>query len=121
MDRDHVSPGSHDPARVWKAFTRGHPFSLYDQPFEQPQNESSAWQGVRANIRQACLLSGRVADMSQMRPRADRILIDLFALDVIKLCGALPQTLGIRHAIGQVIRSSSSTAANKPVRAPSES
>lgn len=35
-----------------------------------------------------------------------------FALDVIKLCGRLPQTLETRHAIGQVIRSSSFTAAN---------
>ena len=35
-----------------------------------------------------------------------------FALDVIKLCSGLPQTLETRHAIGQVIRSSSSTAAN---------
>ena len=36
----------------------------------------------------------------------------MFALDVIKLCSGLPQTLETRHAIGQVIRSSSSTAAN---------
>ena len=35
-----------------------------------------------------------------------------FALDVIKLCSGLPQKLETRHAIGQVIRSSSSTAAN---------
>ncbi len=35
-----------------------------------------------------------------------------FALDVIKLCSGLPQTLETRHAIGQVIRSSNSTAAN---------
>ena len=35
-----------------------------------------------------------------------------FALNVIKLCSGLPQTLETRHAIGQVIRSSSSTAAN---------
>ncbi|MSU62653.1 MAG: four helix bundle protein [Pedosphaera sp.] len=35
-----------------------------------------------------------------------------FALDVIKLCSGLPQTLETRHAIGQVIRSLSSTAAN---------
>ncbi len=34
------------------------------------------------------------------------------ALDVIKLCSGLQQTLETRHAIGQVIRSSSSTAAN---------
>lgn len=35
-----------------------------------------------------------------------------FALDLIKLCSVLPQTLETRHAIGQVIRASSSTAAN---------
>ncbi|MHB9008548.1 MAG: four helix bundle protein [Limisphaerales bacterium] len=35
-----------------------------------------------------------------------------FALDLIKLCSGLPQTLETRHAIGQVIRSSSSPAAN---------
>ena len=35
-----------------------------------------------------------------------------FALDVIKLCSGLPLTLETRHAIGQLIRSSSSTAAN---------
>jgi len=35
-----------------------------------------------------------------------------FALDVIKLCTQLPDTRETRHAIGQVIRSSSSTAAN---------
>jgi four helix bundle protein len=35
-----------------------------------------------------------------------------FALDVIKVCHHLPQTFEIRHAISQVIRSSSSVAAN---------
>ncbi len=35
-----------------------------------------------------------------------------FALDVISLSAGLPQTLETRHAIGQVIRSSSSVAAN---------
>ena len=35
-----------------------------------------------------------------------------FALDVIALCAGLPQALETRHAIGQVIRSSSSVAAN---------
>ncbi|GEM_PF-1989478 len=71
FDLDHVSPGSHDATLVWKAFTRGYHFSLYDQPFEQPQNESSAWQVVRANIRQTRLLSCGVTDLARMRPRAD--------------------------------------------------
>jgi len=35
-----------------------------------------------------------------------------FAIDVIALCAGLPQVLETRHAIGQVIRSSSSVAAN---------
>ena len=35
-----------------------------------------------------------------------------FALDVIRLCSRLPQTRETRHAVGQVICSSSSTAAN---------
>ncbi len=35
-----------------------------------------------------------------------------FALDVITLCAGLPQVTETRHAIGQVIRSSSSVAAN---------
>ena len=35
-----------------------------------------------------------------------------FALDVIKLCTRLPQRLETRHAIGQLIRASSSVAAN---------
>jgi four helix bundle protein len=35
-----------------------------------------------------------------------------FALDVIKVCHELPQTFETRHAISQVIRSSSSVAAN---------
>ncbi len=35
-----------------------------------------------------------------------------FALDVIGLCAGLPCTPETRHAIGQVIRSSSSVAAN---------
>ena len=36
----------------------------------------------------------------------------IFALDVIGLCAGLPHVLETRHAIGQVIRSSSSVAAN---------
>src|SRR5438132_5015131 len=35
-----------------------------------------------------------------------------FALDVIVLCAGLPYVIETRHAIGQVIRSSSSVAAN---------
>ena len=42
-----------------------------------------------------------------------------FALDVIKLCCGLPQMLEARHAIGQIIRSSSS-GCELPVRLPRE-
>ena len=35
-----------------------------------------------------------------------------FALDVIALCAGFPQVLETRHAVGQIIRSSSSAAAN---------
>lgn len=71
MDLDHVAPGNHEPALVWKAFTRGYHFSLYDHPFEQPQNETPAWQLVRANLRQTRVLSVRVRDMARMEPRPD--------------------------------------------------
>ena len=45
MDLDHVAPGQCQPSLIWKAFTRGYHFNLYDGPFEQPQQESRAWQG----------------------------------------------------------------------------
>ncbi|HRZ58030.1 MAG TPA: hypothetical protein P5525_21535, partial [Candidatus Paceibacterota bacterium] len=71
FDLDHVAARNHDPALVWKAFTRGYHYSLYDHPFEQPQHETSAWQLVRANIRQTRLLSARVRDIARMQPRPD--------------------------------------------------
>jgi hypothetical protein len=40
MDMDHVEPGGHEPSVIWKAFTRGYHFCLYETPFEQPQQES---------------------------------------------------------------------------------
>ena len=49
MDLDHVAPGNNNPALIRKAHTRDYHFSLYDQPFEQPQNETVAWQVVRVN------------------------------------------------------------------------
>jgi len=66
-----VAPGNCDPALIWKAFTRGYHFSLYDHPFEQPQNESPAWQVARENIRLTRLLATRVQNMAQMAPRED--------------------------------------------------
>ena len=71
MDLDHVAPENRDPGLVWKAFTRGYHYSLYDHPFEQPQHETPAWQVVRANIRQTRLLSGRVRNLASMQPRED--------------------------------------------------
>jgi hypothetical protein len=71
FDLDHVAPENHDPSLVWKAFTRGYHYSLYDHPFEQPQHESLAWQVVRANIQQTRLLSVRVRDLARMQPRPD--------------------------------------------------
>jgi len=71
FDLDHVAPGNCDPALIWKAFTRGYHFSLYDHPFEQPQNESHAWQVARENIRLTRLLATRVQNMAQMAPRED--------------------------------------------------
>ena len=71
LDLDHVGPGDHEPSLIWKAFTRGYHFSLYDQPFEQPQQEAPAWQLVRASIGQTRLLSLRVRDMARMEPRPD--------------------------------------------------
>jgi hypothetical protein len=71
LDLDHVGPGDHEPSLIWKAYTRGYHFSLYDQPFEQPQHEAPAWQLVRANLRQTCRLSVRVRDLARMEPRPD--------------------------------------------------
>ncbi len=71
MDLDHVAPGNHNPALVWKSFTRGYHFSLYDRPFEQPPDESAAWQIVRANVRFTRVLANRVRDLARMQPRAE--------------------------------------------------
>lgn len=71
FDLDHVAPGDHTPALVWKAFTRGYHYSLYDHPFEQPQDETPDWQVVRANIRHTRLLSVRVFNLARMQPRQD--------------------------------------------------
>jgi hypothetical protein len=53
MDMDHIlgaSEGNNDRTIPWKAFTRGYHFSLYDNPFENPENESSVWDNTRQNI-----------------------------------------------------------------------
>lgn len=71
FDLDHVAPGDHTAGLVWKAFTRGYHYSLYDRPFEQPQDETPDWQVVRTNIRHTRLVSLRVADLARMQPRPD--------------------------------------------------
>ena len=68
MDLDHVAPGQCQPALIWKAFTRGYHFNLYDGPFEQPQQESRAWQVARENLRLINVLVKRVGDITPMNP-----------------------------------------------------
>jgi len=68
MDLDHVAPGQCQPALIWKAFTRGYHFNLYDGPFEQPQQESRAWQVARENLRLTSILAKRVRDIALMNP-----------------------------------------------------
>jgi len=68
MDLDHVAPGQCQPALIWKAFTRGYHFNLYDGPFEQPQQESCAWQVARENVRLTSILAKRVRDIALMNP-----------------------------------------------------
>jgi hypothetical protein len=71
LDTDHAHPGIHDPALIWRAFTRGYHFNLYDQPFEAPGKESPAWQLARINIRQTRLLAESAMDLTAMTPSED--------------------------------------------------
>ena len=71
MDLDHVSPGKYSTANVWKAFTRGYHYNLYDGPFEQPQTESRQCQLVRENIRFTRDFAERVDDIADFKPRED--------------------------------------------------
>jgi len=71
MDLDHVAPGKCQPALIWKAFTRGYHFNLYDAPFEQPQQESRTWQVARENLRLTRVLAERVHDIALMNPGED--------------------------------------------------
>jgi four helix bundle protein len=59
-------------------------------------------------------IAGRAADQFDIPEVSEELKLRTkrFALDVITLCSRLPQTRETRHAVGQVIRSSSSTAAN---------
>ena len=68
MDMDHVAPGQCQPALIWKAFTRGYHFNLYDGPFEQPRQESRAWEVARKNLRLTSILAKRVRDIALMNP-----------------------------------------------------
>jgi len=71
MDLDHVAPGQCQPALIWKAFTRGYHFNLYDAPFEQPQQESRAWQVARGNLRLTRVLAETIQDIALMNPHDD--------------------------------------------------
>ena len=71
MDMDHVGPGDHEPSLIWKAFTRGYHFSLYETPFEQPEQESPAWQTARENLKLTRVLAQRVENLARLNPRED--------------------------------------------------
>lgn len=70
LDRDHVDAlGGPQPLLPWKAFTRGYHFNLYDNPFEQPSNESSAWELARKNIGAIVSFANtKFSDLSRMVP-----------------------------------------------------
>jgi hypothetical protein len=70
LDRDHVRP-THTlaPMLVWKAFARGHHYSLYDQPFEVHSLENAAWELARNNIGAVVTYANSVfSDLSKMLP-----------------------------------------------------
>ncbi len=71
MDLDHIAPGQCQPALIWKAFTRGYHFNLYDAPFEQPQQECDPWKVARGNLRLVRALAERVQDIALMNPDDD--------------------------------------------------
>ena len=70
LDRDHVRPtDTRAPMLVWKAFARGHHYSLYDQPFEAPSMEDSAWELARRNIGAVVRYANSVfSDLAKMLP-----------------------------------------------------
>ena len=71
FDLDHVSPGSTDPSLIWKAFTRGYHFCLYDHPFERPETESVAWEIARRNVTLTCLAASQRDNIALLSPRED--------------------------------------------------
>jgi len=68
-DNDHVWPANwRDSTQVWKAFTRGYHYTLYDDPFEDPPEESTTFENTRFNIGAAVSYSKR-ADLGSMTPQ----------------------------------------------------
>ncbi len=70
-DMDHTVPGSTDHKFPWKALTRGYHFNLYDAPFEDPAQESAAWERVRYNVRATNTYAGRFNNLAAMIPQSN--------------------------------------------------
>jgi uncharacterized protein DUF6298 len=72
LDRDHVRPThSHVPILAWKAFARGHHYTMYDQPFEAPI-EDATWDIARRNVGAIVTYANEVfSDLAKMLPSGD--------------------------------------------------
>lgn len=71
-DNDHVwgTEWEHH-RRAWMAFTRGYHFILYDAPFEQPADESEAFERMRRNIGATVTYAERFTDLAAMDPHGE--------------------------------------------------
>ena len=67
IDMDHVDPLNNSRTIPWKAFTRGYHFTLYDRPFEKPEQEFSIWENTRMNIGAVNSYAQRM-DLAAMNP-----------------------------------------------------
>ena len=71
-DNDHVWVAGWDHHRMpWMVFTRGYHYTLYDAPFESPDQESAEWELIRFNIGATVSYGERAADLAAMEPRGD--------------------------------------------------
>jgi hypothetical protein len=72
LDRDHVRPThSQVPILAWKAFARGHHYSMYDQPFEAAI-EDVTWDLARRNVGAIVTYANEVfSDLAKMLPNGD--------------------------------------------------
>ena len=73
-DCDHTGPyDSGNPMQVWKTFTRGYHFSLYDNIFSDPSDpndESEEWERIRYNIGATARYANEVvANLAAMTPQ----------------------------------------------------